>query len=156
MSHCACCSPISASHCRSMKPKCGGCKAILLGSNSSRLNPLRISGCTVSYGTRWSNASTRFNSTARRLRLVPASHVFPGHRQAEQSDSDPNQLPEPPEQREGDAGHVGVAEGTEQQQISAVLGAKAAGDEEGAALIKMERALIEMAERAIAGPPDTR
>ena len=56
--------------------------------------------------------------------------------QAQQPDSDPDQLAEPPEQREGDAGHVGVAEGTEQQQISAVLGAKAAGDEEGAAFDK--------------------
>src|SRR4029077_12111278 len=56
--------------------------------------------------------------------------------QAQQPDSDPDQLAEPPEQREGDAGHIGVAEGTEQQQIPAVLGTEAAGDEEGAAFDK--------------------
>jgi hypothetical protein len=36
------------------------------------------------------------------------------------------------------------------------LGAEATGDEEVLLLIKMERAPMEMAERAIAGPPDTR
>lgn len=64
------------------------------------------------------------------LDLLLFNPFLPDHRQAEQSDSDPGQLPEPPEQREGDAGHVGVSKGSRQEHIPAVLGAEAAGDEE--------------------------
>ena len=48
--------------------------------------------------------------------------------QAQQPDSDPDQLAKPPEQREGDAGDVAVAEGLE-QQIAAVVRTKAAWDD---------------------------
>ena len=56
--------------------------------------------------------------------------------QTEQAQSNPDQFAEPPEQREGDAGHVAVAEGLEEEQIASVLGPEAAGDEEGAAFDK--------------------
>ena len=63
------------------------------------------------------------------------------HGQAQQPDSDPGQFAKPPEQHEGDAGDVGVTKGSQQENIPAVLGAEAAGDEEGAAFDKdQERA----------------
>ena len=79
--------------------------AIWLELNSSKWNLPQISGCTVSYGTGWSNASTRFNRSARRPILPPAYPFPPDHRQAEQSDSDPGQLAEPPEHRQDDTSH---------------------------------------------------
>ena len=55
-----------------------------------------------------------------------------------QPDSDSDQFVKPPEQHEGD---VGVTKGSQQEHIPAVLGAEAAGDEEGAAFDKdQERA----------------
>ena len=47
------------------------------------------------------------DSTAPRdvLDLLLLNPFLPDHRQAEQSDSGPDQLAEPPEQREGDAGY---------------------------------------------------
>src|SRR5262245_47391644 len=56
--------------------------------------------------------------------------------QAQQPDPNPYQLSEPPEQRESDTGDVGIAEGLKEEQISAVLGSEATGDEEGAAFDK--------------------
>ena len=56
--------------------------------------------------------------------------------QAEQAQSNPDQLTEPPEQCEGDAGDVGITKDTQQEHVPAVLGAEAAGDEEGAAFNK--------------------
>src|SRR4249920_1952443 len=58
------------------------------------------------------------------------------YRQAQQPEPNPYQLTEPPDQCEGDAGDIGIAEGLEEKQIPAVLGAEAAGDEEGAAFDK--------------------
>ena len=52
--------------------------------------------------------------------------------EAEQPQANPDQFAEPPEQRKGDAGDVGVAEGFEEEQIAAILRAEAAGDEERA------------------------
>jgi hypothetical protein len=58
------------------------------------------------------------------------------HGQTQQPDADPDQFTELPEQREGDAGDVGVTKGSRQEHISAVLGTKAARDEEGASFDK--------------------
>jgi hypothetical protein len=85
--------------------------------------------------------------TNRPLSLL-ACGVFPrstesptDHDQNSQPDSDPDQFAKPPEQHEGDAGDVGVTKGSQQEHIPAVLGAEAAGDEEGAAFDKdQERA----------------
>jgi hypothetical protein len=82
----------------------------------------------------WSNTSVRFNRSARRLRLVPAQSRSP--RQAGQTWSNPYQLTEPPEQREGDPGDVAETKGFQQKQIPAVLHPETAGDEEGAAFDK--------------------
>ena len=82
--------------------------------------------------------------TNRPLSLL-ACGVFPrstesptDHDQNSQPDSDPDQFAKPPEQH---AGYVGVTKGSQQEHIPAVLGAEAAGDEEGAAFDKdQERA----------------
>src|SRR4026207_1039719 len=55
------------------------------------------------------------------------------HREAQQPDPNPAHLPKATEQRERNASDAGIAEGFEEEQIPAVLGAEAAGDEEGAA-----------------------
>ena len=51
-------------------------------------------------------------------------------RKTHQSDPDPDQLAEAPQQREGNSGDIGIAESLEQQQIAAVLRTQTAGDEE--------------------------
>src|SRR4029079_7831972 len=54
-------------------------------------------------------------------------------RKTQEPDPNPCQLPKSPQQREGDSGDIGVTERIQQEQIPAILGAKASGDEEGAA-----------------------
>src|SRR5580765_632459 len=57
-------------------------------------------------------------------------------RQAQQPGPNPYQLAEPPDQCEGDAGDIGIAEGLEEEQIPTVLRSEAAWDEEGATFDK--------------------
>lgn len=62
--------------------------------------------------------------------VFPRSTGSPtGHDQSSQPDADPDQLAETPQEREGDASHVTVAEGFGQQQIADVLRAEAAKED---------------------------
>ncbi len=67
------------------------------------------------------------------VRITIAQRVMSSihHCQAQEPDPDPSQFAEPPQQREGDAGDVGITKGSQQGQIPSVLGAEAAGNQSG-------------------------